>query len=124
NLVQDILGSRPHVTIALNPNRHKDSDQQFREAVMQMRVLGLPLSAVDPYEQVTALEKTAHRSAVTVMLNGNNYVTDKTRKAFEDALQDKSHLTPQVEGKPAVIPENRHQAMRLQPVMESISCTQ
>lgn len=50
NLVTDILGDRPHVAVALNSSRTKSSDRQFREAVVQLRVAGVNLRDVDPYE--------------------------------------------------------------------------
>ncbi len=40
NLVKDILGDRPHVAIALNGSRQKDSDRQLREAAVQLQVRG------------------------------------------------------------------------------------
>jgi acyl transferase domain-containing protein len=43
NLVKEILADQPHETITLNPNPQKDSDLQFRQAIVMMRVLGLPL---------------------------------------------------------------------------------
>jgi len=49
NLVDDILGDRPHVAVALNSSRQKSSDRQLREAVVQLRVAGLPLRDIDPY---------------------------------------------------------------------------
>jgi len=48
-LVDDILGDRPHVTVALNPSRQKCSDRQLREAVVQLQVAGVALGDVDPY---------------------------------------------------------------------------
>lgn len=51
-LVEDILAGKPFSAVALNPSRSKSSDRQFREAAMQLRVLGLPLGNVDPYEVV------------------------------------------------------------------------
>ncbi|MFN2285148.1 MAG: acyltransferase domain-containing protein, partial [Anaerolineae bacterium] len=49
NLVDDILGDRPHIAVALNSSRQKSSDRQLREAVVQLRVAGLPLRDIDPY---------------------------------------------------------------------------
>jgi acyl transferase domain-containing protein len=49
NLVDDILGDQPHIAVALNSSRQKSSDRQLREAVVQLRVAGLPLRDVDPY---------------------------------------------------------------------------
>lgn len=49
NLVDDILGDQPHIAVALNSSRQKSSDRQLCEAVVQLRVAGLPLRDVDPY---------------------------------------------------------------------------
>ncbi len=49
-LVDDILGDRPHVTVALNPSRQTDSDRQLREATVQLQVAGAPLGDIDPYQ--------------------------------------------------------------------------
>ena len=50
-LVEDILAGQPFVAVALNPSRSKSSDRQFREAVVQLRVAGVVLGNVDPYEK-------------------------------------------------------------------------
>ncbi|MFO8099311.1 MAG: beta-ketoacyl synthase N-terminal-like domain-containing protein [Salinibacter sp.] len=50
NLVEDVLADQPHIAIALNSSRSKSSDRQFREAIVQLRVAGLNLDDVDPYE--------------------------------------------------------------------------
>jgi len=49
-LVDDILGDRPHVTVALNPSRQKCSDRQLREAAVQLQVAGVALGDIDPYQ--------------------------------------------------------------------------
>jgi len=50
NLVSDILADKPHIVVALNSSRQKSSDRQLREAVVQLKVAGLPLGNVDPYQ--------------------------------------------------------------------------
>ncbi len=84
NLVKDILGDRPHVAIALNGSRQKDSDRQFREAVVQLQVLGLALSDLDAY--ALPIDPPVKKKGLSVMLNGANYVSDKTRAAYQTAL--------------------------------------
>lgn len=86
NLVKDILGDRPHLAIALNPNRTKNSDLQLRQGVMQLRVAGLPLIDFDPHEVVCSPPVTK-KSRLQVSLNGSNYISDRTKAAFEKALQ-------------------------------------
>jgi len=48
-LVEDILGDRPYLAVALNPSRQKCSDRQLREAVVQLQVAGVALGDVDPW---------------------------------------------------------------------------
>jgi len=84
NLVKDILVDRPHVAIALNGSRQKDSDRQFREAVVQLQVLGVALGDLDPY--ALPIELPVKKKGLSVILNGANYVSDKTRAAYQEAL--------------------------------------
>ncbi len=50
HLVENILGDKPHIAIALNASRRSDSDRQFRDAVVQLHVAGLHLDNTDPYQ--------------------------------------------------------------------------
>ncbi|TVR19703.1 MAG: acyltransferase domain-containing protein, partial [Anaerolineaceae bacterium] len=89
NLVKDILGDRPHVAIALNPSRQKDSDRQFREALANLRVLGLELAQVDPHHVDPLTTSSAGRKkGMTVKISGGQYLTDKHRQQYEAALND------------------------------------
>ncbi|MEQ8970426.1 MAG: beta-ketoacyl synthase N-terminal-like domain-containing protein [Coleofasciculus sp. C1-SOL-03] len=89
NLVKSILGNRPHLAIALNPSREKDSDLQLRQALLQLRVAGLPLPDFDPYSlEPTSVEAAGNNRQMSVILGGCNYITPKTKAAFEQALQD------------------------------------
>jgi len=102
-LVKNILGERPHLTIAINPNSKKDSDRQYREAVVQLLVAGVRLSNPDPYALPLKKDQPKKKSPVTVTLNGGYYVTEKTRSAFEKALKDGHHgAVPKPE--PAAVP--------------------
>jgi len=101
NLVKDILKDQPHETITLNANTKGDSDAQFRQAVLQMRVLGFGLGNVDPFRQYTAPQQK-QPSKVSVTLNGGLYLTDKTRADFEKALQAKPQRSSTV---PAANPQ-------------------
>ena len=87
-LVKDILGDRPHLTVALNPSTSKDSDRSLREAVVQLRVAGLSLKNLDPYQLPQTIPATEKTKGLRVPLNGINYVSEKTKMAFEQALQD------------------------------------
>jgi len=50
NLVKDILDGKPHSVISLNPSREKSSDRQLREASVILRVLGVQIEDIDPYQ--------------------------------------------------------------------------
>ena len=88
NLVKEILGDRPHMTVTLNPSAQKNSDRSLREAVVQLRVAGLSLNNPDPYQLPQPTISTTEKKALSVRLNGINYVSEKTRNAFAQSLQD------------------------------------
>lgn len=89
NLVNEILGDRPHVAIALNPGWRKDSDRQLREAAVQLRVVGVHLTDLDPYQLVQKIPDVSHKAkTLSVRLSAMNYVSEKTKTAFDQALQD------------------------------------
>ncbi len=83
-LVENILSGKDFSAIALNENPKKDSDSLFREAMVKLCVLGLPLQIFDPYS-LPAKELPEKKSALSVRLSGTNYVSDATRNDFENA---------------------------------------
>ncbi len=99
HLTQNILEGQPHLAIALNPSRNGDSDRQLRSAVMQLQVAGLPLKNFDPYG-LDAIPAAPTSNGMTVRLNGSNYVSEKTRAAFEQALQDGYQISRQSQSVP------------------------
>jgi len=50
NLVKDILEGKDHSVVSVNPSRDKSSDRQLREASVVLKVLGLPIKDIDPYQ--------------------------------------------------------------------------
>ncbi len=88
NLVNNILADKPHQCIALNLNGKKDSDLLFRQAVLQLRLAGLELSDMDPWKNGRIHPEGNKLSGVSVKLNGGFYISEKTRMAFENSLQD------------------------------------
>jgi polyketide-type polyunsaturated fatty acid synthase PfaA len=103
NLVDNILGDRPHVTVALNGSAKKDSDRQLREAAIRLKVVGLPLGDIDPYETPRKVSAPKKKSPVSVTLNGGFYTSEKTRKAYEDALVDGWKVSQAAAPEPVVI---------------------
>ena len=86
NLVKNILKGKEHTAIAVNPSAGKDSDLQFRQAFVQMRVLGLRMQHIDPYKK--DLVPLPPKSKLTVQLSGNNYVSAATQKAYQEVMND------------------------------------
>ena len=86
NLVSTILEGKEHHVIAVNASAKKDSDLLFRQATVQMQVLGLPLSNIDPYKKEIA--PLPPKSKLTVPLSGNNYVSAPTQKAHQEMMND------------------------------------
>ena len=87
NLVKNILADRPHLAVALNMGKKKDSDRQLREAVAQLRVAGLLLREIDPFAAISKPVEIKPKRALNIQLNGSNYVSDRTRLAYTTALQ-------------------------------------
>ncbi len=87
NLVKNILADKPHLAVALNANAKKDSDRQLRDAVVQLRVAGLALKDFDPY-QAAPKPVVQKKKGLNVTLNGGYYMTEKTRAAFKNTLND------------------------------------
>jgi polyketide-type polyunsaturated fatty acid synthase PfaA len=87
NLVKDILGDRPHMAIALNSSPRKDSDYCLREAVIQLRVAGITLKNLDPY-QVVPQQPAETKKGLNIKLNGSNYVSEKTKQRWEKAISE------------------------------------
>ncbi|BAY76692.1 beta-ketoacyl synthase [Nostoc linckia NIES-25] len=88
NLVKDILSDRPHLAVALNPSHLKDSDRSLKEAVIQLRVAGLPLQNLDPYQLEQKIPEVSPNKVLNVRLNSTNYVSEKTKQSFEKAMQN------------------------------------
>ncbi|MEC8981421.1 MAG: beta-ketoacyl synthase N-terminal-like domain-containing protein [SAR324 cluster bacterium] len=86
-LVDNILADKEYTAVALNENPKKDSDLLLREALVKLCVVGLPLQKFDPYAMPAPLPQ-AKKSAMSVSLNGANYISDTTKKDFEKALND------------------------------------
>ncbi|MEH2198457.1 beta-ketoacyl synthase N-terminal-like domain-containing protein [Nostoc sp.] len=137
NLVKDILGDRPHITVSLNPSAQKNSDRSLREAVVQLRVIGLALNNLDPYQLPQTIPPIETKKTLNVRLNGINYRSEKTKNAFALALQDGHKVTlpapessetaaplfssPGVTPPVAVIETNGHK--KLTPVMNGVTAS-
>jgi len=86
-LVDNILSGEEYTAVALNENPKKDSDRLLREAMVKLCVMGFPLQKFDPFA-LPSQEAPITNSAMNVSLNGTNYVSEKTRQEFENAMND------------------------------------
>ncbi|MBI5846226.1 MAG: acyltransferase domain-containing protein, partial [Deltaproteobacteria bacterium] len=85
-MVSDILGARPHLALAVDA-RGRDGDAALREAWAAMKVAGLPLADADPWAAPPD-QQEAKPGRAAVRLTGANYVSEKTRKAYQDSVND------------------------------------
>ncbi len=93
NLVKNILGDRPHIAIPVNASRSKGSDRQLHEAFVQLCVAGVPLKTLDPYRREFSAPTAEKKSMINVQLSGNNYVSPKTKEAYDKALAEGKQLS-------------------------------
>ncbi len=86
-LVEATLGNKPETVsvVSLNPNPKGSSDTQLRQAAIQLAVLGLPLSEVDPYQAPIA--ELANVSPMNVKLTAQNYISPATQSKMQESLQ-------------------------------------
>ncbi|MDH5560655.1 MAG: SDR family NAD(P)-dependent oxidoreductase [Deltaproteobacteria bacterium] len=94
-LTANILKGKPHIAVALNGDQKQNSDRQFRSALTQLKIAGIQIDDFDPFE-ATPIIGNPNKSALSIKLDGSNYVSQATKKAFEDALNDGFQV--QIEG--------------------------
>ncbi|MEW6995740.1 SDR family NAD(P)-dependent oxidoreductase [Colwelliaceae bacterium MEBiC 14330] len=105
NLVENILKDKDDVVaIAINANANKSADIQLRQAAVQMAVLGLPLTDIDPHCAIKRPLQAAKMSPLALKLTGASYVSPKTKQAFADALTD-GWTIKQAHAAPVAVPE-------------------
>jgi polyketide-type polyunsaturated fatty acid synthase PfaA len=110
NLVNNILADKPHAAVALNANAKQNSDTQLRQAVVQLKVIGLPLENIDPYQLTApAAQSQTKKSKISITLNGGLYVSPRTSDGFEKALNDGFRVQLAAD-QPAVV-ETHHEAV-------------
>ncbi len=105
SLVKDILSDRPHIAVALNASHSKDSDRTLRETVVQLRVAGLLLQNLDPYQLENQISEVSPNQLLNVRLASTNYVSEKTKQSFEKALQNGHQVKVSNGHKPATFVE-------------------
>jgi len=86
-LVGNILHGEEHVALAVNPSAKQGGDVQLRLAYTELKVLGVELSGLDPWASAKK-PVTKKMKPGSVKLGGSNYISDQTRKAYQEALND------------------------------------
>jgi acyl transferase domain-containing protein/NAD(P)-dependent dehydrogenase (short-subunit alcohol dehydrogenase family) len=86
SLVDAILRDRPHMAIALDKGDPQGGGD-LAKAAAQLRVAGLLARDIDPFQRPMP-KKAKKQSPLNIKLNGSNYVSEKTRKAYQDSLSD------------------------------------
>ncbi len=88
-LCDNILENKPDVvTLSVNPAPNKNADSQLKLLAAKLAVLGMPLANLDPYAAPRVEHATQKTSPLNIKVSGAAYVSEKTRKAFTDALGD------------------------------------
>ena len=89
NLVNNILDGKPHIAIALNPNAKKDSDRQFAKRLPNYVYWDWNCKTLIPIVCRKKFNLRAKKSSISVKLNGGLYLSEKTKAAFQNAINQK-----------------------------------
>jgi acyl transferase domain-containing protein/acyl carrier protein len=112
-LVKNILGQRPHLTVPVNPAAEGNSDHDLRLAVLKLRIAGVDLVGFDPYARDIVFPLDGKNHKLNIALNGANYVSEKTRQKFADALET-NHCNFQENAAPAMFKDSNSSAIHEQ----------
>jgi acyl transferase domain-containing protein/NAD(P)-dependent dehydrogenase (short-subunit alcohol dehydrogenase family)/acyl carrier protein len=92
-LVRDILGGRPHLSIAVNPDEEGDSDLQLRQAILRLRVAGVPIA--DPAPWPMPADDGPQHGRVSIAINaGSPVFTATTPSAGKPPTQASTIIAP------------------------------
>ena len=94
NLTKRILKGKPHIAVALNPERLKDDEFELRKSIVRLIVTGLPLGNIDPYRfwETPDNPEEVSKKRLSVTLNGGAYLNPKTRELSNRSLYEKKSL--------------------------------
>jgi len=100
-LVGNILADRPHLAVALDRGRGGggDDDLTLRDAYVQLRVAGVELGDLDPWQALP--EVAAKKRGMAVRISGAPYRSERTRLGFEEALARAQAQAPEGAEEPA-----------------------
>ncbi|MBI9088117.1 MAG: SDR family NAD(P)-dependent oxidoreductase [Desulfobacterium sp.] len=87
-LADTILEDRDHMVVAVNAGAKGSADLQMRKAAVQLCVAGCALNHIDPMGKNLSRPEEKKPGIMNIPISGSNYVSEKTKKAYEDALND------------------------------------
>ncbi|MFD7428837.1 beta-ketoacyl synthase N-terminal-like domain-containing protein, partial [Streptomyces sp. NPDC059818] len=103
DLIGRILEGRDDVvSLAVDGGPAKDSEVALKRAVVELAVLGLPVTGIDDHTEPELVVPV--RKGLTIPLRGINYVTDARRSAYEEALAEPTVTQPAAAAVPAAAP--------------------
>ncbi|SEW00666.1 polyketide-type polyunsaturated fatty acid synthase PfaA [Chitinophaga sp. YR573] len=85
NLVKKILNGREFIAIAINPSEEKGSEYQFKDAVIKMKIAGLPVTEPDVFK--IPAQKNIVADKLNVVLSSANYQSEATIKYYNEGLE-------------------------------------
>ena len=88
-LIKKILKDKKITAIETDKGDSNNNDLTFRKAILKMRLAGLNLKSI--YKKIP--EDKNNKSRASIKINGCNYVSHNTQKAFEDSLNDDLNIT-------------------------------
>ncbi|MDN3682229.1 beta-ketoacyl synthase N-terminal-like domain-containing protein [Vibrio tapetis subsp. quintayensis] len=114
-------------TISINPSPKGDSDAQLRLAAVQLAVVGVSLTEVDPYQAEIA--PPAPSSPMNIKLHATNYISPATRKKMAASLENgtvtsKTEVVEKIVEKEVIKTEMREVPVEVAPVANNAPVTQ
>ena len=85
SLVKKILNGKEFIAIAINPSEEKGSEYQFKEAVVKMKIAGLPVGEPDVYKIPAQKNITADK--LNIVLSGANHQSAETVKCYNEGFE-------------------------------------
>jgi acyl transferase domain-containing protein/NAD(P)-dependent dehydrogenase (short-subunit alcohol dehydrogenase family) len=95
NLVKKILNGREFIAIAINPSEEKGSEYQFKDAVIKMKIAGLPVAEPDVFK--IPAQKNIVADKLNVVLSGANYQSGEAIKYYNEGFEKVKKLKAAVE---------------------------
>lgn len=92
DFVRDILAGREYFSVALHPKIGVPADLQYWNALAKLKVLGLPVSIVDPNFLPSRAPRVVSGKSLKFTLDGGLYLCPETRRTRERALNEPKEL--------------------------------